>query len=349
MSTKDLRSKHSRTWRPVLNTSIHYLYLDEPIMNKYAIDVGEVEKHYRWDSISKFKKKGGQYLLPFNNYSAVYRFLRKLSKNQYLEVGHIGTSSIASARAKASEYGTPKLQKKMFSNVEKHKKAVFATVEEHFPGMKTTYLKSLSTKMLKGSLEGVLVMPQNFELNQESIKALETELGKSTEKLRDEIFNLKGSKSYKQHLDYIIYNAYKHGKQPKAFTEKATTITKPKKKKRKIVLPREKGETASQMSTSSLFNIINAQLNEQVAGLMGDPYLNYRTGRFANSVEVNRVTRGRKGMLTFYYTYMKYPYQTFEPGFRQGHLGKDPRLLISASIRSIAEGLVKERFRSVRE
>lgn len=349
MSKRDLGIWHSKNWRPVLNKKIHYLYLDDSILKKYNLKQSEIETYYHWDNIAKFRKKGGQYLLPFNNYAAVRKFLNKLSKNQKVDVGHIGTSVIASARAEAAKQGTSKLQKPLFSAVSKHKEAIFAVVEEHFPGIKTTYLKSLSTKMLKGSMEGVIVMPQDIDLNRKTLKSLEYELGKVTTNLRDKIFELKGSKSYKQHLDTILYGAYKYGKQPKNFVEKASAFKKPRKKSKKVILPKEKGAQGSQVSAASLFNIINAQLNEQVASTMGDPYLNYRTGRFANSVEVNRITVGRQGMITFYYTYMKYPYQTFEPGFKQGHLGKDPKLLIAASIRSIAEGLVKARFRSIRE
>lgn len=107
----------------------------------------------------------------------------------------------------------------------------------------------------------------------------------------------------------------------------------------------------------SLFNIknlINKDLAEHIAGNMGSGFdtnvLNYRTGRFASTTYVSRVIMSRDGALGIFYTYMKYPYQTFEPGFKQGHIhSRDPKLLISKSIREIANTLVKNKLRITRE
>lgn len=107
----------------------------------------------------------------------------------------------------------------------------------------------------------------------------------------------------------------------------------------------------------SLFNIknlINKDLAEHIAANMGTGFstnvLNYRTGRFASTAYVDRVIMSRNGTLGIFYTYMKYPYQTFEPGFKQGHIhSRDPKLLISKSIREIANTLVKNNLRITRE
>jgi hypothetical protein len=83
--------------------------------------------------------------------------------------------------------------------------------------------------------------------------------------------------------------------------------------------------------------ILNAKIKEEVADNMGKGgALVYRTGRFASSVSVEKVMQSRQGTLTAFYTYMKSPYQTFERGFKQGSLRRDPRKLISHSIREIA-------------
>lgn len=105
-------------------------------------------------------------------------------------------------------------------------------------------------------------------------------------------------------------------------------------------------------SLTSLQTLINIALNAQITKNMGDgtrsDILNYRTGRFAASAAVERITQGRDGMLTAYYTYMKYPYQTFEPGFKQGSpASRNPKLLISKSIREIATSLVTNKLRAV--
>jgi hypothetical protein len=101
-----------------------------------------------------------------------------------------------------------------------------------------------------------------------------------------------------------------------------------------------------------LQNLINQSLVEQVKRNMGRgerrDVLNLRTGRFAESVRVERMTESRQGMITAFYSYMKNPYQTFELGFQQGlPKSRDPKLLIARSIREIATQQVANRLRSV--
>jgi hypothetical protein len=99
-------------------------------------------------------------------------------------------------------------------------------------------------------------------------------------------------------------------------------------------LRNERGQFTSAMNIQA---ILNAKIKETVADNMGEGgALVYRTGRFAGSVTVDKVMQSRQGVLTAYYTYMKAPYQTFERGFKQGSFRRDPRKLISASIREIA-------------
>jgi len=106
---------------------------------------------------------------------------------------------------------------------------------------------------------------------------------------------------------------------------------------------------------SSLVNLqtlLNSQIQAVIAKNMGKGtsrnILNYRTGRFAESVKVERITESKAGMITAFYSYMKNPYQTFEPGYAQGSPeSRNPRLLIAKSIREIAAQTVANRLRSV--
>jgi hypothetical protein len=116
-------------------------------------------------------------------------------------------------------------------------------------------------------------------------------------------------------------------------------------KKRRVSIRTPKVGTPPPLRTSggkftSAMNIqaiLDAKIKETVADNMGKGgALVYRTGRFAESVGVEKVMRSRQGMLTAFYTYMKAPYQTFERGYAQGSLRRDPRKLIAASIREIA-------------
>lgn len=104
-------------------------------------------------------------------------------------------------------------------------------------------------------------------------------------------------------------------------------------------------------STVALAALINQKLSEVVAKNMRYPALRYRTGRFARSVRVMEVTKTTKGFPSVGYTYMKRPYQVFEPGATSkapwsslASSDRDPRKLIDRSIREIAAKLLIGRF-----
>lgn len=100
----------------------------------------------------------------------------------------------------------------------------------------------------------------------------------------------------------------------------------------------------SVISFTKLFAILKSRINPVVAKNMGSPALNYRTGRFAASVDIIDVSPTAQGFPSVGYTYMKRPYQTFEPGFLQGSPDRDPRKLIDTSIREIASQLAVGRL-----
>lgn len=103
---------------------------------------------------------------------------------------------------------------------------------------------------------------------------------------------------------------------------------------------------------TNLQNLLNARLHDQIRANMGTgsstSLLNYRSGRLAQSAKVERISESRAGMLTAFYTYMKYPYATFSDGGEQQYpKSRDPKLLISKSIREIAGTTVANRMRAV--
>jgi hypothetical protein len=115
-----------------------------------------------------------------------------------------------------------------------------------------------------------------------------------------------------------------------------------------------KAQTASGVSLDlfSLQNLINQQLQDVISANMGDgnrrDVLNYRTGRLAGSAKVETMTESRAGMITAFYSYMKNPYATFSQGGQQQNpRSRDPKLLISKSIREIAAQQVGNRLRAV--
>ena len=118
-----------------------------------------------------------------------------------------------------------------------------------------------------------------------------------------------------------------------------------KMKQKEVRLRTTRGQFTSLVSIQ---NLLNARLHDQIKKNMGSPALNYRTGRFAKSAEITGMSISRQGMITAFYTYMKYPYQTFEPGYAQGSIQRNPKTLISTSIRELATNIVGNRLRAVR-
>jgi hypothetical protein len=98
--------------------------------------------------------------------------------------------------------------------------------------------------------------------------------------------------------------------------------------------------TSAASAPLQLLGVLNQQLPRVVQGNMGVPALENRSGRFAGSVRVTDISTTARGFPSVGYTYQKNPYQTFEPGFAQGSVERDPRKLIDRSIREIAAQFV---------
>lgn len=124
------------------------------------------------------------------------------------------------------------------------------------------------------------------------------------------------------------------------------------KKQASITKLKVKAKAPATVNLASLQSLLNASLVERVKQNMGRgdrrDILNLRSGRFAESVKVERLSESRQGMITAFYTYMKNPYATFSEGGRQqSPRSRDPKLLISKSIREIAAQEVANRMRAV--
>jgi len=96
----------------------------------------------------------------------------------------------------------------------------------------------------------------------------------------------------------------------------------------------------------TLLGILNSRINDTVAANMGSPRLENQTGRFASSVRITEITKTRQGFPSIGYTYDTSPYQVFEStsGSRFSSVDRDPRSLIDASIREIAQQLAVGRL-----
>jgi len=131
---------------------------------------------------------------------------------------------------------------------------------------------------------------------------------------------------------------------PKSKISKGKTeVVKPQ----KTQLPALRNIQGQFTSLTSLQNLLNMQLHDQIKKNMHRPNLKYQTGRFAESVKVEQLSRARDGAITAFMSYMRYPYATFEVGGKQGHKGYYPSRLINTSVRELAAKLVKEKFTSI--
>lgn len=178
------------------------------------------------------------------------------------------------------------------------------------------------------------------------------------------LLDLVTSKSLRQYVQENLKSHLTTGKSSGNYNSNTTIIEKTKvnRSRSKIQLPNVKEVAASvpklsktAQSVSSLTNLetlLRAGIADTVKKNMGKgdrrDILNLRSGRFAESVKIERISRSRAGMLSVYYNYMKYPYATFSAGGRQSSpRTRDPKLLISSSIREIAQKSVADRMRAV--
>lgn len=133
---------------------------------------------------------------------------------------------------------------------------------------------------------------------------------------------------------------------------KKVGITKTKQPSKKPPVSRIRTATGQFFSLASLQKLLDASLIQRVKDNMGTgsrrDILNLRSGRFAESVKVERLSQSREGMITAFYNYMKNPYATFSQGGRQeSPKTRDPKLLIAKSIREIGATMVANRMRAV--
>ena len=141
-------------------------------------------------------------------------------------------------------------------------------------------------------------------------------------------------------------------KELKLSIQKIKKLATAVKKAAELAKVSERNKLSETLNLTSLQNLINSQLQDVVSANMGDGNsrntLNYRSGRLASSAKVVNMSQSREGMITAFYTYMKNPYATFsEGGKQQNPRSRDPKLLISKSIREIAETKVANRLRAV--
>ena len=131
--------------------------------------------------------------------------------------------------------------------------------------------------------------------------------------------------------------------------KKSPTKTKQTQKQRipkGIVLPPVgKVDQKAGQNPLALKVMLNKVLPVAIAKNMVAPALQYRTGRFANSVQVDDVTQGPRGGNTMIQaSYLTNPYETFAPGGKKYTQQRDPERLIKRTVREVATSIVGAKF-----
>lgn len=180
-----------------------------------------------------------------------------------------------------------------------------------------------------------------LELKQQ--KDLMSQLSGFVNKLSKDLVDMKGSSSLKdkiesQAVDNIAPKKARVTKRKRSIKKQSSGTAKTKnnrKSTKKVTTPLQ------------IIQEVNKALPATVAKNMGSPRLNYRTGRFANSVRLIDIKRTNKGFYSIGYTYQRDPYQVFERGLGKAPWNipdRDPRDLIDMSVREIARPLALGRI-----
>ncbi len=177
------------------------------------------------------------------------------------------------------------------------------------------------------------------------------------------LIDVEGSRTFRESMGIALHQLLSTGKttpqkiRSKASIPKTASVRKAKpaqfKDPRPLNIPRPvapplRGRSGRFQSLVNIVNMVNMKLAEKIRQNMGSPRLNWRTGRFAESAKVLTASRDSDGLVRMPYTYMKTPYQTFEPGYAQGSRARNPKVVISESIRQLATRLVTSNLRVVR-
>jgi len=161
--------------------------------------------------------------------------------------------------------------------------------------------------------------------------------------------DLKGRSTLHTKLTNHLMNTLDPKRTPKNQSSKTLETTRPSsgrikitKSPRPFFLTNRGGKT----SPLKLINAINRQLPSKIRTNMGTPRLNWRTGRFGNSIKAIKIDQATDNTGVITYSYMGYPYSIFEPGSGSplANTNRDPRRLIDMTIRDIAKSLTNAKF-----
>ena len=323
-----------------LKTTIYDEATKKGFNYKKGFDIGHVFDPNQDTSVTPLAKKLG----------VVLEGLNQLSSSSFNIPG------ITDAYAKSNKQNLTKLKQQVDSAFQ-----AFAKRSHYGPRIQATLTKDCSDFLL--SVKANIVVIQDRYENQYQYGSLVEALAEK--EMRDLLATINFSKNMVEEMGTRVAHTMKTGK--------GTPPTKAKKSLAEIQIEQKlqvsstsptntisqisaggntAGGTNAGISLVGLQQLINIHLQDVISANMGGGgsrnVLNYRTGRFASTVKVERMSQSRQGMITAFYSYMKNPYATFSDGGAQEQpKARDPKLLIAKSIREIVGQQVASRLRAV--
>lgn len=313
------------------------------------------------ESGTKYKPgfdRGHTIIMEDGKYLATTPLLEKIN-NLLDKVNGVSTSNLTSQEQAKIKLLVTEIEKR---KKELNKKSTIGTRIE------SSLNKEFNKTLLKIDAN-ILVIQDRLE-NQYEYARIEGKLFNELNNIAVKLINGQFSRTLLQEIDHRINSILKGDDfNPSSSSKKPLKINVPTNKivNTGVVTPRAKSvkkSTGSRrtvstaavsksiLNLSSLLLRINGLLEQQISKNMGTggstDVLNYRSGRFAKGVKVEKLSESRQGMITAFYSYMKNPYATFSQGGRQAlPASRDPKLLIAKSIREIAQTMVTNRLRAV--
>ena len=236
------------------------------------------------------------------------------------------------------------------------------TQSTYGPRVEMTLSKNVKDFLVKANAL-VVIIQERVENQYKFGSLLEGAVGR---KILELLLGMGFSTSIEEDIEELLYKNILEGKATinrsgkKSFSFNLPGRKKPNigmASKKPLSIPPSKTKDVSRTEPKAtnlitLQNLLDANLVQTVKQNMGSgnrrDILNLRSGRFAESVRVERLSESRQGMITAFYTYMRNPYGTFSAGGRQSQpASRDPKLLISRSIREVAQQLQITRLRAV--
>ena len=223
-----------------------------------------------------------------------------------------------------------------------------------------TFSKELTNTLLK--VNALVVIPQDRRENQKIYGSnIEAKIQRA---VAEELARVNFSRNIFEEIEYRLLDVFTKNKKPESLKANVSLDIAEKITKNKSVInvSAQKAPSARKpqlrtlqgrfSSLPTLKDLINSKLHDQIKANMGTgsstSVLNYRTGRLANSAKVEKLSQSKQGLITAFYSYMQNPYATFSEGGRQQYpRSRDPKKLISKSIKEIAQQQVANRLRAV--